>query len=262
MKILTLNCHSWQEENQLDKIKYLAKTIVKNDYDIIALQEVSQLTNTEIIYDNLRRDNFSLILKNEIEILGKEYHLMWDFSHIGFDIYEEGLAVLTKEPMISKDSFYVTKSSDKDYWRSRNIVRATINIYGKEVDIYSCHLGWWHDDEEPFKLQIDELLKKINKDKVSFVMGDFNNSATVRNAGYDYVIAKGLYDTFTMAKVRDKGTTILGEIAGWEGNKHEMRIDLILSNRELKVESSRTIFNGMNKDVISDHYGVEIELEI
>ena len=27
MKLLTLNCHSWQEDNQLEKIKYLAKVI-------------------------------------------------------------------------------------------------------------------------------------------------------------------------------------------------------------------------------------------
>ena len=27
MKLLTLNCHSWQEDNQIEKIKYLAKII-------------------------------------------------------------------------------------------------------------------------------------------------------------------------------------------------------------------------------------------
>ena len=40
MKLLTLNCHSWQEENQLEKIKYLAQIIKKNQYDVIALQEL------------------------------------------------------------------------------------------------------------------------------------------------------------------------------------------------------------------------------
>ena len=42
MKLLTLNCHSWQEENQIEKIKYLAKIIKEKQYDVIALQEVSQ----------------------------------------------------------------------------------------------------------------------------------------------------------------------------------------------------------------------------
>ena len=42
MKLLTLNCHSWQEENQLEKIKYLAEIIDHEDFDVVALQEVSQ----------------------------------------------------------------------------------------------------------------------------------------------------------------------------------------------------------------------------
>ena len=45
MKLLTLNCHSWREENQLDKIKYLAKVISEEKYDVITLQEVSQRLN-------------------------------------------------------------------------------------------------------------------------------------------------------------------------------------------------------------------------
>ena len=40
MKLLTLNCHSWQEDNQIEKIKYLAKIIKEKQYDVIALQEV------------------------------------------------------------------------------------------------------------------------------------------------------------------------------------------------------------------------------
>ena len=32
---MTLNCHSWQEENQLDKIKILAERIKKEQYENI-----------------------------------------------------------------------------------------------------------------------------------------------------------------------------------------------------------------------------------
>ena len=28
MKVLTLNCHAWQEENQMEKIKHLAQVMV------------------------------------------------------------------------------------------------------------------------------------------------------------------------------------------------------------------------------------------
>ena len=58
MKLMTLNCHSWQEENQIEKIKYLAKVIVKEKYDVIALQEVSQLKSSNKIKGNIKEDNF------------------------------------------------------------------------------------------------------------------------------------------------------------------------------------------------------------
>lgn len=56
MKLLTLNCHSWQEENQLQKIKYLAEIINEKKYDVIALQEVSQSIEAPYIYENIKED--------------------------------------------------------------------------------------------------------------------------------------------------------------------------------------------------------------
>lgn len=41
MNLLTLNRHSWHEENQHDKIRHCAETIKEKDYDVIALQEVN-----------------------------------------------------------------------------------------------------------------------------------------------------------------------------------------------------------------------------
>ena len=70
MKLLTLNCHSWQEEKQLDKIEYIAKTIKENKYDVIALQEVSQLIESEILYDNIKKDNFVYLINEKLKSLG------------------------------------------------------------------------------------------------------------------------------------------------------------------------------------------------
>ena len=58
MKLLTLNCHSWQEDNQLDKINYLAQTIKENDYDVIALQEVSQHILGKQFKGKIKKDNY------------------------------------------------------------------------------------------------------------------------------------------------------------------------------------------------------------
>lgn len=263
MKLLTLNCHSWQEDNQHKKIQDIAKAIYENQYDVIAMQEVSQLYNEELVKDNIRRDNFILVLLEELKKLGEEnYNFVWDFAHMGYDVYEEGLGIITKHPIIEKNSFFVSKSEDKTNWKTRNIVSATIDYKGKEIDVFSCHLGWWQDDVEPVDFQIDKLLQKVNNKRLAFIMGDFNNSATVRNEGYDYLLNKGLVDTYNIAIEKDNGVTVQGKIAGWDKNKEDLRLDIIFSNKEVNVKTSRVIFNGINKEVVSDHFGVEVELII
>lgn len=259
MRLLTLNCHSWQEENQIEKIKYLASTIKEKQYDVIALQEVSQSIVSKNINEKIKEDNFAKILIEELNKLNEyKYSFIWDYSHIGYDIYEEGLAIITKHEIKDFNSFYISKSDNKKNYRSRNIVSITLNINEEEIDFYSCHTGWWNDDIEPFKYQADKLLDNINNERLSFIMGDFNNNALVKDEGYDYLINKGLIDTYSIASKRDDGITVKGEIAGWEAQSENKRLDLILTNKEVKVLNSKVIFNGINKDIISDHYGVEV----
>ncbi|MGL4452273.1 MAG: endonuclease/exonuclease/phosphatase family protein [Sarcina sp.] len=255
MKLLTLNCHSWQEENQIEKIKILAKAIIEKDYDIICLQEVSQKINSKIEYENIKKDNYGLLLLKEIEILGGvNYDFFWDFSHIGYDIYEEGLCILTKKMMIEKESFFITNSKEKENWKARKILRGRID----DIDIYSCHLGWFEDDDEPFKEQVEKLIGRI-KGK-SILMGDFNNNGFIEGFGYTMLKEYGLIDTYEIAIEKDNGVTVEEEIAGWTGNKEELRIDMIFSTEKMDVLKSRTIFNGVNKEKISDHYGIEVEI--
>ena len=95
MKLLTLNCHSWLEENQEEKIKVIAKTIIEKDYDVVALQEVNQSICEDIVFDNVKKDNFSLVLLKELEKLDcREYKMLWDFSHICFDKFQEGSRIV------------------------------------------------------------------------------------------------------------------------------------------------------------------------
>ncbi|MTH55579.1 endonuclease [Bacillus mangrovi] len=261
MKLLTLNCHAWIEENQMDKIRVLAQTIAEKDYDVIALQEVNQSIKEETEYGLIKKDNYAVVLLEEIKKLGKEgYVLHWGQSHIGYEVYEEGSAILSKYPIKETHSFLITNSTDPAYWKTRRIVGATVEIGSEPVSFYSCHLGWWEDAEEPFKEQAVSLLRQIHKENRFFLMGDFNNNAHIRGEGYDYLTSQGLLDTYEIAEEKDSGITVPGKIAGWEENNDPLRIDLILTNQPLQVKTSKVIFNGNNKPVVSDHFGVEIEI--
>ena len=263
MKLLTLNCHSWQEENQIEKIMYLAKIIDEKKYDVIALQEVSQLISSKVIYENIREDNFALLLNEELKRLGNtKYHFYWDLAHLGYEYYSEGLCIMTKLPINKKSSFYVSKSTDIKYWKTRKLIKTKLDYNGRDIVFYSCHLGWWKDDEEPFIYQADKLIKDIDRNELTFIMGDFNNNAYIRQEGYDYLIANGLIDTYSLAKEKDNGITVKGNIAGWDNNSEDLRLDIIFTNKNIEIKRSNVIFNGINKDVISDHFGVEVEINM
>ncbi|WP_428909618.1 endonuclease/exonuclease/phosphatase family protein [Niallia sp. Krafla_26] len=259
MKLLTLNCHSWQEENQWNKIKILAQRIKEQSYDVIALQEVNQSIDAEIIDGPYKKDHFVLVLLEELKELGvKDYRFIWDFAHIGYDVYEEGVALLTKHPIEHKESFFITQSRDTNFWKTRKIVGAKIRFQDETIAFYSCHLGWFGDEDEPFEEQMDILCQIASQNEKFFLMGDFNNAAHIRGEGYDYILSKGLYDTYNLAEEKDHGATVSGKLAGWEENKQDLRIDYIFSNLPVNVKKSAVVFNGKNKPVISDHFGVEV----
>lgn len=264
MKVLTLNTHSWREENSREKITYLASAIVANDYDIVALQEVNQINDVSYIEEShLRSNNYMLVLMEEIKKQGGyEYHSYWQISKIIDNEYEEGSCILSKTPIMDETVITVSQAKDEASRKKRNIMRITTEYKGELVDVYSCHFGWWHDEEDPFKRQWERLSPQIRRERLSLLLGDFNNNANIRNEGYDYMIQDGLWDTYDLAEEKDNGSTVQGEISGWQGNKLDLRIDLVLATKEVKVKSSKVIFNGDNKEMVSDHYGVEVEIEL
>ncbi|MFP3322403.1 endonuclease/exonuclease/phosphatase family protein [Planococcus sp. SIMBA_160] len=262
MKLLSLNCHAWHEEQQMEKIRHLAAAIAEKEYDVIALQEVNQ-TIGDSAEQVVKHDNYARVLLQELEQLGVTgYSMVWGFSHLVFGRYEEGSVILTRHPVIEEHSFFVSQSTDKHSPKTRKIVGATIQYGGQPLSFYSCHMGWWHDPIEPFQYQADQLLEQMKKDGHSFLLGDFNNDASLDQQGYAYLMENRLHDTYTLAEEKDTGITVKGKITGWSDNQQDLRIDLILSTEPVAVKSSKVIFNGEHKPVVSDHFGVEAHVEM
>ena len=99
MRFLTLNTHSWCEIHQIDKIRTLAQFIVDQQVDVIALQEVNQLTSTPVVEHPLhfrggagipvREDNYALLLVRALEALGARYEWTLTETHLGWERYDE-----------------------------------------------------------------------------------------------------------------------------------------------------------------------------
>ena len=116
--------------------------------------------------------------------------------------------------------------------------------------------------EEKMSDNIQRILKRSQTDNLKILMGDFNTDAINSPEDYKMILSQGLYDTYTVAIEKDSGITVGGNIDGWSKSKEEKRIDYIFSNKKIKVLSSKVIFNGKNHPVVSDHYGLEVILDM
>lgn len=272
MKLLTLNTHSWQEENQLKKINIVAKAIIEQNCDVIALQEVNQHVHSQKLKEislnveksnnkSLRENNYGFLLQQELTARGYEYQLTWDFVHDSYDVYQEGLSFLTRVPIVEKEVIDLNDDYNEGFWKHRRAVKIKIIFENREIEFFNCHCGWWDDKDSPFQEQIRRIKEKSSKN-LTFYLGDFNNASHIRDQGYEYVLNNEWFDTYSLAENKDAGFTVIKNIDGWKENNNKLRIDYIFCNHPVKVNQHTTIFNQSFYPVVSDHFGVLVDLAV
>ncbi len=174
LTIMTLNLHCYQEEQQQAKFHRIAKAINDFDVDIVCLQEVAEPWNDG-------QGDWSVNAARIIrERLTRPYHLHTDWSHIGFDRYREGVAILSKHAFVMKDSRYVSASRDPGDIHARRVVMAQVYVpYVGTVNVFSAHLSW---PSGGFREQFENLRRwaaegHTNRVAATFLCGDFNIKA-------------------------------------------------------------------------------------
>ena len=275
MKLLTLNTHSLVEEKYEEKLKIFVDGIVTEKPDRIALQEVNQsISESEISADSLygftpcgnipvRSDNH---VYNAVKMLcekGVPYYWTWLGIKRSYEKYEEGIAVLSLSPISEIRTFTISTVDNYNNWKTRRIAGIRTEMYPDEW-FYSVHFGWWNDKEEPFRTQWEKLSDSLDKKKKTWLMGDFNSLDAVHDEGYELIESDGWHDSFCLAETKDKGFTVGEIIDGWENrvdNTQGMRVDYIWCSAPSEILSSQVIFDGENYPVVSDHYGVIINVK-
>ncbi|AIO18406.1 Maltose 6'-phosphate phosphatase [Candidatus Izimaplasma bacterium HR1] len=253
LKLLTLNLHCLEEDNIKEKQIFIIEEILKKDVDIIFLQEVAQYTDSKTVYENVKESNYGYQLQQLLKENGKEYYFYFDTIKHSFDKYDEGVAILSKHILYDVKGNYISKSQDYDYWRTRKMIKGDIHRLDKKISLVSAHLGW-SDKYEVFEDQIDRLLTHVDDNHVLLIAGDFNVSPKTKE--YSYIINRGLSDLFgSNPKFLFEPT----HIKDMDLHKGETRIDYLFANMKLEVLRREVLFN---KNRVSDHYGVYIEIRL
>lgn len=269
MKVFTLNCHSWIEENSQEKMQQLVDKIVSEDFDVIALQEVNQRKGGEpAVLDEwyclnndswpILADNFALVLAEALQIKDKEYYWTWGFSHYAYEHYEEGLAIFSKEPLLAEVSLL---SDCEDIYDSRRriLVSGVTEKNGALYTVGSLHHSWWAEDA--FKIEWQKAEEILKDSQYPLILaGDFNQIAGT--IGHELVLASSLKlkDGFEVAETVIGEATVEGPIDGWNDYEGKLRIDYIFVSEDLTVAHHEVLFDGVKEPLVSDHFGVMMRL--
>ena len=296
MKLITLNTHSIVEPDYEEKLYSFSRVVLEERPEILALQEVNQTVSAEPAPEiwleetgylpcgrregmepaTVRMDNHAFRLAWLLKEGGYSMAWTWIPAKVGYGRYDEGLALFTVWPVGKTDQFFISESHDYQNWKTRRVLGMNI-LTPSGLRWFGCvHMGWWQDEEEPFREQWARLCAELEKNWMKaepgqeqeavkspiWLMGDCNSRADIRGEGYDLIRSSGWYDMYEMARLKDQGDTASGPIDGWkeEGSAPGMRIDHIWCSERVPAAVSRVICNGINGPLVSDHYGLVTEI--
>ncbi len=261
LKVLILNLHCYQENNQDHKFSQIAKAIDELNIDVVCFQEVAELWNDGA---GDWESNSARIINDR---LARPYHIHTDWAHLGFNKYREGVAVLSKYPFIDKDAKYVSDSHDIYSIHSRKALMAQIHVpYLGLVNVFSAHLSWWEDG---FADQFNRLCewaeaKQSAQVAATLLCGDFNIAPGSR--GYHLVVDAHQYDDQYLAANAEGVFEKIFRVNDpyWQDYlSDDYRIDYIFLNKtsELRVTSATVLFTEQDYGRVSDHCGYVMTFE-
>ncbi|EHJ52638.1 endonuclease/exonuclease/phosphatase family protein [Streptococcus macacae] len=268
--LLTINSHSWMEAEPQRNLEILGKTILANDYDIICVQEVNQLLHSKAAKDlpnycqaagtpAIHEDNYALKLVTFLLENGKTYYWSWAYNHIGYDRFQEGVAILSKQPLIS-EGLLISEADDEHDYHTRRVLLGKTKLDHTEITVASLHMSWWDKGFQGEWAKLEKALLRVETPII--LMGDFNNPYD--KEGYQLILNSRLQlqDSHQTAVTSYGEATIQAEIDGWQGNQQALKVDYIFMSQDFQAEKSEVIFDGENYPVISDHFGLACQADL
>lgn len=261
LKVMILNLHCYQEDDQDIKFSQIAKAINDLQVDVVCFQEVAELWNDG---QGDWNTNSAKIINDR---LNSPYYLYTDWSHLGFDKYREGVAILSRYPLLKQVSKYVSSSHSAYSIHSRKVVMAQVDVpYMGLINFFSAHLSWWDDGfSEQFK-KLSRWAGNNQTEEVSATLlcGDFN--ITAGSEGYNLVVNADEYDDQFLAVNDQSAFEKIFKVndAHWQHYlADDYRIDYVFMNKasELHITSGKVLFTEEDYGRVSDHCGYFMTFE-
>lgn len=168
IRVASLNLHTYQERDPVDKLEQIAIGMAAMEVDVLLLQEVG-----EHMSDPARPNAGEIVRRHMEAFTGRGWDHAWREAHIGFDVYREGLSVISAAPL--QDIARVQLSGGG---LSRIAVAATTVIGGVTLRVVTAHISWVPAEGEAESKRLLEALDAPGPQvDATVVAGDFNCAA-------------------------------------------------------------------------------------
>jgi maltose 6'-phosphate phosphatase len=277
IQLLTLNLHTYEQHprhcpfvtmhHHEQEVHIIAEAIAHLGIDIVCFQEVGEYLHDPIAdpYGE-SPSNMACRIRNRLHQWGHWYHIHQDWSHIGFQRWREGTAILSRHPMRHNYSAYVSADQRKDNYMSRNVTVSCIDVpcFGL-LHVANVHLSW---AEHGFFEEYDKLGELIRSRRHfgfrgDLIVGDFN--APAGEQSYNHVVGNAEYidQFYELHPQRFFQPSYQGSIDGWTDSAPK-RIDYVFKRNgdPLQVKAMDVIFNQDFFPIVSDHFGYLARFEM
>lgn len=269
--VLTINLHNYQEKFQNEKFNILTDVIGNLNIDFVLMQECAQHRNSAIYNGAIHTDNMALILAQRLkEKYNAVYNYVWDWSHYGWDVWEEGDAILSNHTLIDTDSRFVSTNTSTSGILSRKAIYGSYLLpAGDTINLFSTHIHWRLSENDPEQtFQVNNLKAMVtekeqlsfNQNIISIVGGDYNGNPTSAypwSEGYNTMVKNNEFVDCFLQSYPDANNKPAQSIYN-TGGDISGRIDYIFlkNNPNLEIVDSQIIFTAQVAGIVSDHYGI------
>ncbi|MEJ2091425.1 MAG: endonuclease/exonuclease/phosphatase family protein [Syntrophobacterales bacterium] len=211
-------------------------------------------------------------------MLGGKYGYYTESSHrydyfFGLGIFwlEFKVGVLSRYAMdyhaaTKLDPAGLNYSDGEEFSGRANVVMCIIDIPGfGSVNLFSTH--FYNGPVSELQTQANKLMEFVNQEdqahpsRATIVSGDMNFVLSTATQGiYDTFLSNGFTDSYREANT-DPGYTFGVSEDPYANTDSPRRIDYIfVRGDDLEISSSQVVFDGINGDYVSDHFGVLTEI--
>lgn len=250
LRVLSFNI--WDHQGDYPSCLYhMIEDIKAMDPGFIGLQEVC-----ETIGSGGADNTAKVIVDSLTNQTGIQYHYFWEKTHVAWDQYYEGIAIITKYPILESGYRNLPSSVFQ-----RKVIWTKVATPIGEINFYNTHLAYRAEDSHVREAQVREIINySIEKDtleafEASILVGDFNsdpNTHAIQLLTTDSMSIRYI-DCFREANPNEPGYTI-------SSYNPIQRIDYIFlkNDSKVKVDTSFVIFKTPYEPnrYISDHLGV------